>query len=72
MLLRHHANNLGNEIFPRLEEVIEDHRLIDHALETARESLADLIAHRAPRATCAVLVTSSSIEAQPWFDLSTA
>jgi 5-deoxy-5-amino-3-dehydroquinate synthase len=37
----------------------------------ARASLADLVAHRAPRAKSAVLVTSSSIEAQPWFDLST-
>jgi 5-deoxy-5-amino-3-dehydroquinate synthase len=39
--------------------------------DRARDSLADLVARRAPRAKVAVLVTSSSIEAQPWFDLST-
>jgi 5-deoxy-5-amino-3-dehydroquinate synthase len=38
--------------------------------EGARDHLADLLARRAPHAKCAVVVTSTSLEAQPWFDLS--
>jgi 5-deoxy-5-amino-3-dehydroquinate synthase len=37
--------------------------------ELARERLAALIAEKAPRAKCAVVVTSASLETQPWFDV---
>jgi 5-deoxy-5-amino-3-dehydroquinate synthase len=37
----------------------------------ARSELAALIAARAPRAKCAVVVTSASLAQQPWFDLTT-
>src|SRR5580700_7985271 len=35
----------------------------------ARHQLAELIRRRAPRARVAVIVTSPSIAAQPWFDV---
>jgi 5-deoxy-5-amino-3-dehydroquinate synthase len=35
----------------------------------ARGALAELIGRRAPRARCAVLVTSDPLSEQPWFDL---
>jgi 5-deoxy-5-amino-3-dehydroquinate synthase len=37
----------------------------------ARASLAELIARRAPKAKCAVIVTSLSLAEQPWFDVAT-
>jgi 5-deoxy-5-amino-3-dehydroquinate synthase len=38
--------------------------------EGARDGLADLLGRRAPHAKCAVIVTSSPLDEQPWFDLS--
>lgn len=38
--------------------------------EGVRHELADLIARRAPKAQSAVLLTSPSLAARPWFDLS--
>ena len=35
----------------------------------ARHQLAELIAQRAPNARAAVIVTTPSIAAQPWFDV---
>ncbi len=37
--------------------------------EDARSNLASLIAARAPKAKVCALVTSTSLSAQPWFDL---
>jgi 5-deoxy-5-amino-3-dehydroquinate synthase len=37
--------------------------------EGARDGLADLLARRAPHARCAIFVTSTSVNNQPWFDL---
>jgi 5-deoxy-5-amino-3-dehydroquinate synthase len=37
--------------------------------DAARERLAALIAQKAPRAKCAVVVTSASLAEQPWFDV---
>lgn len=39
--------------------------------EGARHDLAELVAHRAPRARVAVIVAPLSLAAQPWFDLVT-
>jgi 5-deoxy-5-amino-3-dehydroquinate synthase len=38
--------------------------------EGARDALAVLLGRRAPHAKCAVIVTSTSLSEQPWFDLS--
>ena len=54
--------NITVDLKERSYEVVID--------EGARDGLSALVARRAPNAQCAAIVTSTSLQEQPWFDLS--